>query len=395
MINSLFNRIKARLLRRRVTFRYSWRFINAKGFVATHRKVMFVSFTQKPQLILFFVYHLMTWFFFWHWFLMFRAMRLFCQSTLVLGVPLYKQVIGLLRAGLGQGISGFEYYNFKLYQQSTSKWWEYVFDFQLPHFHTTFQVPAISKSSTQFMSNKLVFSERLKSVNGKCIPTISCVNLDDEWPISDWLKQYPSVFIKPIAGSRSMGCVSILLEPRLTYRYLGNDYHSEDELLTLKSSLPKGQYIVQPFLINHSSLQKLQCSSNAITIRAISCSDTNEIKLVMANLELSNEANQRFSLFTINIENGRVALDDTFLSSLACQLPPELTLPHWHKLISAIKQAHGLCPDIHTVGWDVVIGQDDVMLLEGNTNWALNAMQMTCPEPLLGFLSRVSARYTQ
>jgi hypothetical protein len=130
-----------------------------------------------------------------------------------------------------------------------------------------------------------------------------------------------------------------------------------------------------------------------MTVRIISSSHEGIYKVIMANLEISNELHRRFTLFAIDIENGQVKLDDDFLNRASCDIEAVFVLPHWHNVVEAVQQAHCLCPDIHTVGWDVVIEENDVVVLEGNVNWALNAMQMTRSEPLLTILSKASHRY--
>ncbi len=390
---SLYRRIKAKILRRRVPFRYSWRFVSSNDAVSIHKKVMFYTLKNKPILGLLFLYYLVTWCVFWHWRSMYLAMNTFAANTRQKGVPIPQQVIHIIRGGIGQGISAFEYYQFALYERPLSTWWLYVFDFQLPYFHTTFQSSSISQSSQQFISNKAVFAERLDKAKGKPIATIDCVNLNVDWPINDWLAQSSRLFIKPLSGSRSIGCVSIFQGSQWTCCYLGDVYEGEEGLLKLKSLLPHGKYLVQPFLRNHPLLQKLQMTDSAMTIRIISCSNDGICEVIMANLEISNELNQRLTLFAINIENGQVELDDEFLKRAFCNTESGFTLPHWHGVVEAVQQAHALCRDIHTVGWDVVIEDNDVVLLEGNINWALNAMQITHSEPLLTILSKASNRY--
>ena len=390
---SLYSRIKAKLLRRRVPFRYSWRFLLSNDTVSIHRKVMLCSLKNKPFLGLMFLYYLVTWCVFWHWRSMYLAMNTYAADTRDKGVPLHKQVFHIIRGGLGQGISAFEYYHFALHDRPLSTWWQYVFDFQLPYFHTTFQSPPISQLSQQFISNKAVFAERLEAVKGKPVTTIDCVNLNADWPINDWFVQSPHLFVKPLSGSRCIGCVSIVQGSQWTCYYLGDVYEGKEGVHRLKSLLPQGQYLVQPFLRNHSLLQKLQQTGSAMTVRIISSSHEGIYKVIMANLEISNELHRRFTLFAIDIENGQVKLDDDFLNRASCDIEAVFVLPHWHNVVEAVQQAHGLCPDIHTVGWDVVIEENDVVVLEGNVNWALNSMQMTRSEPLLTILSKASHRY--
>ena len=389
---SLPKRLKALLLRRRPHFRYSWRFLFAHGDIAIHRKIMFVSFRSKPVLALVFLYQLSVWLIYWHWRIMFRAMKIHSQNA---ELAISQQVIGILRAGLGQGISAFEYYHFQLYKKPATSWWQYVFDYQLPYFHSVYQRCEPTAISKQFMLNKGVFADTFKSAGGRSVATLDIIELNEPWPINDWLNLSRRVFIKPEGASGSKGCVCLYGTDNWQFEYQGGVYSGEAGLLALKALLPKGNYIIQPCLENHPQLHVLQQSNKVITLRVVTCFDADEPIVVMANLELNNDSNQRMDIFAINTHDGRVQFDDCFSNKCDFDSSIPIVLPHWGDVLVEVVKAHQLCSDIHTVGWDVVITRDGVFLLEGNVNWGINVMQMVRQQPLLPLLKKASSRYLQ
>ncbi|PIW59867.1 sugar-transfer associated ATP-grasp domain-containing protein [Shewanella sp. CG12_big_fil_rev_8_21_14_0_65_47_15] len=392
MLNKLLIRIKSILLRRRPLFRYSWRYLlPCEGYIAVHRQVMLRSLKHRPWLICVFAWSLLTWFLCWHWVVMYRAMRRFRQQAVDAGVPIWQQVTGLLAAGLGQGISGFDYYHFKLYRVAPTHWWRYVFDFQLPHFHHAFQTHPISQASRSYLSCKGIFAERLAAVGGHPVATIANVNLQEHWPIEDWLVMAPKIFIKPEGASRSQGCVTISKPEQWRFEYAEAIYEGAQGLESLKYRLPMGEYLVQPLLEHHPTMAKWQLSDKTITLRIVSAMDEGVFTLVAANLELNDDTHRRFKVFAVDLVNGTAVLDAEHCAVLGWEChEAKVSLPHWTDVLAEIELAHRLCADVHTVGWDAVITPNGVVLLEGNLNWGINTLQIVREAPLLPLLCQSS-----
>ena len=392
MVSKLIIRIQSLLLRRRPLFRYNWRYLlSCDGYIRVHRKVIIRSLSHQPWLIGVFIWSLITWVLCWHWIAMYRSMRLFQAQTVEAGVPLHQQVIGLLAAGLGQGISGFDYYHFKLYLVAPDNWWQYVFDFQLPYFHNTFQTHPISQDSRRYLSCKRIFAERLSAAGGHSVDTIDNVALQAHWPIDDWLTKSPQVFIKPLTASRSLGCVTISKPYQWRFEYRDCVYEGLEGLVSLKSRLPVGQYIVQPLIKHHPSMADWQLSDKTITLRVVSCINEGLFTFIAVNLELNDDSNRRFRVFSVDIVDGTVLFDADHCIDLGWDTKNvKVILPHWELLLAEIQRAHQLCADVHTVGWDAVITYNGVAVLEGNLNWGINSLQRTREAPILPLLCQCS-----
>ena len=50
-------------------------------------------------------------------------------------------------------------------------------------------------------------------------------------------------------------------------------------------------------------------------------------------------------------------------------------IPHISKAIEQAKLFHSTLNDIHSIGWDIAIGEDGPIFIEGNDNWEINGPQ--------------------
>lgn len=50
-------------------------------------------------------------------------------------------------------------------------------------------------------------------------------------------------------------------------------------------------------------------------------------------------------------------------------------LPFWHEAVEYVKSAHRLFYGLHSIGWDVCITTDGIVLIEGNDNWDTSGSQ--------------------
>lgn len=395
MFRRIVSRLKKILLRRRPIFRFSWRFVlPCNGYISIHRKVMLRSIRFQPWLLCVFVWQFCTWCLCWHWLSMYRAFHQYHDQAINNGVSISQQILGLLRSGLGQGISAFDFYQLKLYQVAPHLWWEYVFDSQLPYFHNAFQPIPISQDSRIYLSNKNIFAVRLSASGGHSVPTLDSINLNEVWPVVSWLNLSEQVFIKPDGASRSEGCVTLSKHQGWQFEFLNEYYEGEQGLSLLKPLLPLGRYLVQPLLENHPEMNTWQCNDKTITLRIVSYMYDGVCNLAIGNLELNDDMHRRFRVFAIDLLDGGVSLEAKHCASLGwAEKDRRVMLPYWHELQTEIKLAHSVCTDVHTVGWDAVITATGVVLLEGNFNWGINPLQRVRQAPLLPLLCQCSSGF--
>lgn len=87
----------------------------------------------------------------------------------------------------------------------------------------------------------------------------------------------------------------------------------------------------------------------------------------------------------INIENGTLEKWGVYKPEFGAKVdkhPNSLILfeghklPHWEEIIQYVKKAHLLFYGLHSIGWDVAITTDGIMLIEGNDNWDTTSVQL-------------------
>jgi hypothetical protein len=51
-------------------------------------------------------------------------------------------------------------------------------------------------------------------------------------------------------------------------------------------------------------------------------------------------------------------------------------IPKWREIVEYVKRAHSLFYGLHSIGWDVAVTDDGVMIVEGNDNWNTSGVQL-------------------
>lgn len=80
------------------------------------------------------------------------------------------------------------------------------------------------------------------------------------------------------------------------------------------------------------------------------------VDIIDGKLEKWGFYNQKFGLKTDRHPNTKIIFDN-------CKIP------FWDEIIVNVKKAHNLFYGLHSIGWDVCLTDNGIMLLEGNDNW--------------------------
>lgn len=54
----------------------------------------------------------------------------------------------------------------------------------------------------------------------------------------------------------------------------------------------------------------------------------------------------------------------------------QFVIPHFEEAVSQAVYFHSMLPELHSVGWDIAIGDDGPIFIEGNDNWEINGPQI-------------------
>lgn len=361
----------------------SWRFLlPCDGAIGLHRSVFLQAWPELPRIIYAGVvlYSLGLWFGYQGWAQMLRSYRHNAADTAEQGIDRLQQVRQLLVA-VGRGIPPRLYYGMQLYRVAPVRWWAFVFDHELPHWHSVLQGKPSSKNTQRLMADKAYFAACLREQVLEAVPTLMHLKASAE-PLCNELFKQRDLFFKPVSAARAEGCFTLRFNPD-TCQYSLNDSEglTTGELRIrplIQQYLQQRDYLVQPLLRNESALEAqlvlaTGLSSERIsTLRIITSSGLAGIDLQLANLERSRADYRRWMMYPLNLINGEVEVEGQ-----------RIVLPNWPEIVRLVKAAHALCADQLTIGWDVVMTDTGPLILEGNINWVVQAHQLAPRRPLL------------
>ncbi len=231
------------------------------------------------------------------------------------------------------------------------------------------------------MSNKHDFSIAMHKLK---LPSISGHYLSqaDRKATKKLLFNGQSLFIKPVCGSRKVGCFE------LNYCVNSDTYQlrsNTDVVASTKTEInnvmlqqiEREEYLLQPLLTNHPLLEQQFNCLNLITIRLITALINQQHTILSAVLEcpIDNQF-QQIDIYTIDIETGYVHCQQlkTIHQIIERKLTP-FELPNWLDVQAIGLRAHQGFKDIKMIGWDLALTETGVRLIEGNINWAVKPHQ--------------------
>ncbi len=324
-------------------------------------------------------YSVLTWFGFHAWRQLARAYR--ARSSRLAaeeGVARGRQLRGLLLA-IGRGIPPSAYYGLALHRHPPARWWSFVFDHELPHWHLVLQPRPPSEFSHRLLNDKGFFAAEMERRGLPAVPVAESVPAGDEpcWARllggGDW-------FFKPVSGARAEGCFALVAdpetgEPRLERGDEGWERGEQAIRDAIRERIRERDYLIQPFLRSRAELLALvdgREEERVTTVRVVTGWCGGGAEVVAATLELNGSARRRWKMHAVGATTGELEMNGR-----------RAFLPDWEELVGVVAAAHDACPDILTVGWDIVITEDGPQLLEANLNWGAQAHQVGGRPPLL------------
>lgn len=160
-----------------------------------------------------------------------------------------------------------------------------------------------------------------------------------------------------------------------------------NDLLTRKT------YLFQPLLQNHPNKQAITGVKDLITIRLVTIRKTEEFKAISAVLEIPLQNHTKnYCILPIDMESGTVKHFDEnefklpLFDTIDFNLLKDYKLPFWKEAKDCGLQAHQQMLDVFSVGWDVAITTNGVVLIEGNFNWDVTPHQKNGPTLIQNFV---------
>lgn len=392
----------------------SWRFIfpSRNLTVRMHRAVFLYAFADRPipiRLFIFF-YSYLSWLFYHGW----RQVRVsFVHNSHYVyeeyGVSRGRQLLDLFRLAYLHGITPRSYYSYKLFRLNRKKWFDFIYPQELPQWHF-FMSPAIGQNSRRILVDKGAFEQFMLSAGLPVPQSVARFRRGQRVNERDVLLE-SSHFFKPVQGNNSRGCFTLEFLGHSKYKIKeenSNKMVFEDSVVEyINRRLLDQDYLMQALIENHSALTALTGVERLVTLRVISVCLSDELpEVVSALLEIpANAEGPGWWIVAIDCDSGCLLRDEDHwfrapseYSDLLARLVGQ-AVPEWKKLVEICIAAHQLCPDVFSVGWDAVITNEGVFLLEGNINWQVDTHQLAYGSSALqtrlgkAFLSRFEHRY--
>lgn len=309
-----------------------------------------------------------------------------------IGLSGLRQLSGLAVLAYGHATPPSYYYRYGLHGLPESRWLDFVFTHELPHWHRAMS-PELGESSSRLMAHKHAFAREMESMGLPAVETRLLLRRGE--PIPERLFCGQSLFLKPESGSRKQGCFELRHDPSDgSYALVGREsvFGEENILAALKPLFGGQDYIAQPLLENHSGLSRHYDIDRLATIRLVTLRGPHQGKSIRACLEIPIEG-KADRIFPMAIDVGTGILYRFERDS--GQVPEALRgvidalegfrVPLWRDVVATAEAAHGAFRDLFSIGWDLAVTDQGVKVLEGNINWAVMVHQIS-GRPLLGDL---------
>lgn len=226
------------------------------------------------------------------------------------------------------------------------------------------------------------------------VDTLAVVGRGDSCVARTVLESRCDVVVKPRVGSRSVGVERWDWTGELYRRAFQDTTLAPAELAERVGELSRvGDYLVQPRLRNHRSLEDLSNGSVIVfRIPTLYWRGVVEVIAPVAQLPFEQSAgadwNERVIPVAVDLESGilKAVLGPSGKGSRRHPLTgAEMvgrSVPAWQRGIELVRRAHLAFPGVLAVGWDLVFTQDGPILIEGNTGFALRMHQLPPLPPL-------------
>lgn len=372
-----------------------WRFFVLGGDQAT-RLQRFVFWRQNKRFpvivrVVWWFFSQFRWFFFNAPSAIYKAYKV-CSTSVTdeHGVSKPRQLLGLCHLAYGFSAPPRLYYNNQLYAYAARQWLTFVFDFQSTVWHSAFLK---DDADLLLLDDKHAFAQQLASKGVPCIPTIAFTNADEAVLQTRDLERLPdSFFCKPVSANQSQGCLSVVRQ--------GDDYRVHDlfgRVVTsgmsaepLLKRLNAQPYLVQALLNNDPELVALMGERLSV-VRLVTMQQEGEFRVVQAYWDFNLLGNVEARVVAkINVDDGQCVVSNSFC--LERDKPElELLLPtlnvwlseNWREMVLMCEHAHRQIPSMFSIGWDAAFSDKGLVLIEGNSHWALELQQDLEGQPLL------------
>lgn len=256
-------------------------------------------------------------------------------------------------------------------------------------------------SSTFILRDKLFFGIFAKSVGIDSGQNIALINhgrifdLDSKEYIPGdvfWERHEGDYFIKQIDGECGDGIFHVkIYDGSIIYK--NNNYG----WIEFSNFLGQGRFIVQKTIVQHPVMSSLHPQSiNTLRLVTIRNPSTGKIELFPSILRIgTGESNvdntsQGGIAVGFDLTSGKLKKYGFYKPEFGGRVEEhpdshikfsDFTIPYVNEAEEQATLLHTFLSDVHSIGWDIAIGENGPIFVEGNDNWEINGPQI-CNGPL-------------
>lgn len=252
-----------------------------------------------------------------------------------------------------------------------------------------------SKFNTScILRNKLYFGIFAKSIGVATAENIACINSEDvlmldvarHTSIEEFVKDYNGVFFcKPIDGECGKGVFKLTIDNAQIN--INGQPADIDILIKMVSGT---QFLLQGNIKQHILQAKLHPSSinsiRMVTVRSLKDGHIEVLPSILrigANGSYVDNTSQGGIAIGFDSKTGQLNEYGYFKPEfgLRTNIHPnsgiefsKYKIPHIEEAVKQAKYFHSFI-GLHSIGWDIAIGEDGPIFIEGNDNWEINGPQ--------------------
>lgn len=173
----------------------------------------------------------------------------------------------------------------------------------------------------------------------------------------------------------------------------------------LREHCASGRYIMQSFIVQHHAMNQLHPQSvNTIRLLTVRSLKDGQIHVMPSILRVGtgesivDNTSQGGLAIGIDIETGYLKKYGFYKPAYGREVEvdgkptlifkeeehpdshirlADFQIPYFQEAVQQAKYYHSMLPSLHSVGWDIAIGEDGPIFVEGNDNWEITGPQ-TC-----------------
>ena len=194
------------------------------------------------------------------------------------------------------------------------------------------------------------------------------------------------MFCKPLDGEEGKGAFVLQVKNGVFYQN-----GTPEGIDQIRSILTQQRYLVQEFLTQHEEMSRLHSQSiNTIRLVTVRGIKDGEIHILPSILRIGtgdsvmDNTSRGGVAVGVNIETGYLKQFGFFKPQYGTKTDvhpdskikfEDFQIPYFEEVKRQAVYFHSMLPQIHSVGWDIAVGPNGPIFVEGNDNWEINGPQ--------------------